>query len=137
MAGRPASGKLGSGPAGPIIALRFVAVVDEPGRFRQSHDVMSYLGLTPGENSSSTRKQRTGITKAGASDLRFALVQVRGAHSAFATATPWCAGLSSSLLDGIARLPSPLSRERWWAFCSPFGATAQPPTPSAGSRRWT
>ena len=36
---------------------------------------MSYLGLTPGENSSSERSHRTGITKAGATDLRFALVQ--------------------------------------------------------------
>jgi transposase len=36
---------------------------------------MSYLGLTPGENSSSMRVQRTGITKAGVSDLRWALIQ--------------------------------------------------------------
>jgi transposase len=36
---------------------------------------MSYLGLTPGEHSSSMRTLRTGITKAGASDLRHALVQ--------------------------------------------------------------
>jgi transposase len=60
---------------GPVIAVRFVAVVDEPGRFQSAHQLMSYLGLTPGENSSSLRTQRTGITKAGASDLRFALVQ--------------------------------------------------------------
>jgi transposase len=60
---------------GPVIAIRFVSVVDEPGRFVSAHHVMSYLGLTPGENSSSQRVQRTGITKAGASDLRFALVQ--------------------------------------------------------------
>jgi transposase len=60
---------------GPVIAVRFVSVVDQPGRFQSSHHVMSYLGLTPGENSSSQRVQRTSITKAGASDLRFALVQ--------------------------------------------------------------
>lgn len=65
---------------GPVIALRFMAAIDDPKRFRHAHDVMSYLGLTPGENSSSTRKQRTGITKAGAQDLRWALVQ--GAWSA-------------------------------------------------------
>jgi transposase len=68
---------------GPVIALRFTASIDDPTRFRHAHDVMSYLGLTPGENSSSTRKQRTGITKAGAQDLRFALVQ--GAWSAMRT----------------------------------------------------
>lgn len=65
---------------GPVVAVRFVAAIDDPSRFRHAHDVMSYLGLTPGENSSSTRKQRTGITKAGAQDLRMALVQ--GAWSA-------------------------------------------------------
>ena len=68
---------------GPVVALRFTAVIDDTTRFRHAHDVMSYLGLTPGENSSSTRKQRTGITKAGAQDLRFALVQ--GAWSAMRT----------------------------------------------------
>jgi transposase len=60
---------------GPVIALRFVAVIDQPERFRSAHHVMSYVGLTPGENSSSMRSHRTGITKAGASDLRHALVQ--------------------------------------------------------------
>lgn len=60
---------------GPVIAVRFVAVVDEPERFVSAHHLMSYMGLTPGENSSSMRVQRTGITKAGASDLRSALIQ--------------------------------------------------------------
>ena len=68
---------------GPVIAVRFLAVIDQPERFRSAHDVMSYLGLTPGESSSSMRKQRTAITKAGASDLRFALVQ--GAWSVIRT----------------------------------------------------
>jgi transposase len=60
---------------GPVIATRFVSVVDQPERFQSAHHVMSYVGLTPGENSSSLRVQRTGITKAGATDLRAALVQ--------------------------------------------------------------
>lgn len=60
---------------GPVIALRFVAVVDQPERFHSAHHLMSYVGLTPGENSSSLRSHRTGITKAGASDLRHVLVQ--------------------------------------------------------------
>jgi transposase len=60
---------------GPVIAMRFIAVVDQPERFPSAHYLMSYLGLTPGENSSSMRVQRTGITKAGASDLRAALIQ--------------------------------------------------------------
>jgi transposase len=60
---------------GPVIALRFVAVVDQPERFHSAHHLMSYVGLTPGESSSSLRSQRRGITKAGASDLRHALIQ--------------------------------------------------------------
>jgi transposase len=60
---------------GPVIAVRFVATVDRPDRFPSAHHLMSYLGLTPGENSSSMRVQRTGITKAGATDLRSALIQ--------------------------------------------------------------
>ncbi len=36
----------------------------------------SYLGITPGENSSSGRKQRLAITKAGPGDLRGLLLQV-------------------------------------------------------------
>lgn len=60
---------------GPTTALRFVATLDEVGRFGTAHDVQSYLGLTPGENSSSTRVQRTRLTKAGSPQMRFLLVQ--------------------------------------------------------------
>jgi transposase len=60
---------------GPVTSLRFVAVVDTIGRFPNAHAVQSYIGLTPGEHSSSDRKQRTSITKAGSSRLRWALVQ--------------------------------------------------------------
>lgn len=60
---------------GPVIAVRFVAVVDQPERFPSAHHLMSYLGLTPGENSSSLRVQHIGITKAGATDLRAVLIQ--------------------------------------------------------------
>jgi len=70
---------------GPVVALRFVAAIDEHQRFSSSHDLMSYLGLTPGENSSSQRKRRTGITKAGAADVRAVLVQ--GAWSAMRSKT--------------------------------------------------
>lgn len=60
---------------GPVTAVRFVAALDDVTRFSTAHGVQSYLGLTPGENSSSERQQRTGITKAGSSALRHALVQ--------------------------------------------------------------
>jgi transposase len=60
---------------GPITSLRFVAAIDEPSRFPTAHRVQSYLGLTPGERSSSERERKTGITKAGPSELRRCLVQ--------------------------------------------------------------
>lgn len=60
---------------GPITSLRFVAAIDNPSRFATAHRVQSYLGLTPGEHSSSERERKTGITKAGPSELRRCLVQ--------------------------------------------------------------
>ncbi|MBW2458109.1 MAG: IS110 family transposase [Deltaproteobacteria bacterium] len=60
---------------GAVTAVRYSAALDEVGRFAGAHAVESYLGLTPGENSSSTRKRRTGITKAGPPKVRWALVQ--------------------------------------------------------------
>jgi transposase len=60
---------------GPITSLRFVAAIDDPSRFSTAHRVQSYLGLTPGEHSSSERQRKTGITKAGPSELRRCLVQ--------------------------------------------------------------
>jgi transposase len=60
---------------GPITAVRFLAAIDDPTRFHNAHGVQSYLGLTPGENSSSQRQQRTGITKAGPAALRRSLIQ--------------------------------------------------------------
>jgi transposase len=60
---------------GVVISLRFVAAIDDISRFPNAHSVQGYLGLTPGENSSSARQQRTGITKAGPAPVRRALVQ--------------------------------------------------------------
>jgi transposase len=60
---------------GPVTAVHFVAAIDDPTRFSSAHRVASYLGLTPGERSSSERERRTGITKAGPNELRRCLVQ--------------------------------------------------------------
>jgi transposase len=60
---------------GPLTAVRFVAALDEVGRFENAHQVESYLGLVPGESSSSERQQRLSITKAGPTALRWVLVQ--------------------------------------------------------------
>jgi transposase len=68
---------------GPVTAVRFLAAIDEAKRFRNAHVLESYLGLTPGENTSSERERRTAITKAGPTELRRALVQA--AWTAFRT----------------------------------------------------
>jgi transposase len=60
---------------GPLTAVRFLAAIDEVGRFPDAHAVQSYIGLTPGEYSSSDRKRNTSITKAGSRELRWCLVQ--------------------------------------------------------------
>ena len=60
---------------GPVTAVAFVAAIDDPTRFAHAHRVESYLGLTPGEDSSSERQRRTAITKAGPSSLRRTLIQ--------------------------------------------------------------
>jgi transposase len=60
---------------GPVTSIRFVGAIDDISRFADAHAVQSFLGLTPGENSSSQRQQRTGITKAGPAAVRRTLVQ--------------------------------------------------------------
>lgn len=60
---------------GPVTAVRFMAALDKVERFESAHKVEAYLGLTPGEDSSSDRQRRTSITKAGSTATRWALVQ--------------------------------------------------------------
>lgn len=60
---------------GPVTSMRFVAAIDDPSRFRSSEEVCSYLGLTPGENTTGFKTKRTGITKAGAPNVRRTLTQ--------------------------------------------------------------
>ncbi len=60
---------------GPITSVRFASAVDDATRFHSSHHVESYFGLVPGERSSSDKKHRTGLTKAGNPKVRWTLVQ--------------------------------------------------------------
>jgi transposase len=60
---------------GPLTALRYVAAIDDASRFANAHQIESYLGLVPGESSSSERQQKLSITKAGPPALRWVLVQ--------------------------------------------------------------
>ncbi len=60
---------------GPLTSVSYRATLDEYERFASAHAAESYLGLTPGENSSGQRRQRTSITKAGSKRTRYLLVQ--------------------------------------------------------------
>jgi transposase len=62
---------------GLIVAAAFVSVVDEAKRFRHAHQLESYLGLVPAEDTSGGRDNRRlgAITKCGNSYLRALLVQ--------------------------------------------------------------
>lgn len=87
--GHPVCQRLMTVPGvGPVTALRFVAAIDDPTRFSSAHRVQSYVGLTPGEHSSSERERRTGITKAGPLELRSCLVQAAWAATRVKTTHP-------------------------------------------------
>lgn len=58
-----------------VIALSFVATLDRVDRFHGPHQVEAYLGLVPGEWSSSEVRRRGHITKAGNTRTRWLLVQ--------------------------------------------------------------
>jgi transposase len=60
---------------GLIVAAAYVSVIDEARRFRRAHEVESYLGLVPREDSSGDRRRLGSISKAGNSYLRSVLVQ--------------------------------------------------------------
>jgi transposase len=74
--GDPTCVRLMSMPGvGPVTAVRYAAALDDVMRFPNAHRVESYLGLTPGEDSSSGRSRRTALTKAGAPAVRWVLTQ--------------------------------------------------------------
>jgi transposase len=58
-----------------IVATAFVSVVDEARRFRNAHELESYLGLVPCEDSSGGRRRLGSISKAGNKYARAMLVQ--------------------------------------------------------------
>jgi transposase len=60
---------------GPLIALRYIATVDQVGRFANASAVTCYVGIVPSEHSSGERQHRGSITKAGSSVMRALLVQ--------------------------------------------------------------
>lgn len=64
---------------GPIVSLAFLAAIADPKRFASGSHLASYIGLSPGENTTGGKVRRTGIVAAGQRQLRGLLVQA--AHS--------------------------------------------------------
>lgn len=61
---------------GPILALTFQAVLDDPARFGgDAARASAFVGLVPREDSSAERQHKGHITKTGPGDLRAVLVQ--------------------------------------------------------------
>jgi transposase len=60
---------------GPIIAACFVSVIDAAKRFRSPHQVESYVGLVPSEDSSGGKRRLGAITKKGNPYLRSLLIE--------------------------------------------------------------
>ena len=60
---------------GPVTAVAFVATVDRVTRFRNAHQLESYVGLVPREWSSSETQRKGSITKAGNTRTRWLLVE--------------------------------------------------------------
>ena len=72
----PVVARLTSAPGiGPVTAAAFVATLDRADRFAGAHQVESYLGLIPSEDSSADYRRRGHITKAGNPRMRWLLVQ--------------------------------------------------------------
>jgi transposase len=60
---------------GPLTALAYVLVLEDPGRFAKSRAVGSHLGLRPQQSDSGEHEPQLRITKAGDKMLRTLLVQ--------------------------------------------------------------
>jgi transposase len=63
------------GGIGPITALSFVLVIEDPSRFPEARDVGAYLGLVPRRDQSGGTDKELPISKAGNRYLRCLLVQ--------------------------------------------------------------
>lgn len=60
---------------GPLIAVAFVAHLDDPHRFASADAVASYLALVPGEMTTGGKIKRTGTIHCGPTHLKTLLVQ--------------------------------------------------------------
>jgi transposase len=98
----PAAQRLMTAPGvGPVLALTFQAVLDDPARFGgEAARASAFVGLVPSEDSSAERQRKGHITKCGPGDLRALLVQAswviwRGRSTAGAALRAWAHTLAA------------------------------------------
>jgi transposase len=72
---------------GPVVALSYVAAIDDPARFARSKAVGPALGLTPSRYQSGETDRRGAITKAGDARARVALFEA--AHVMMTRVARW------------------------------------------------
>jgi transposase len=84
-----------------VVAASFVSVIDEAKRFTHAHQVESYLGLVPSEDSSGGKRRIGAITKAGNPYLRSLLVQ-----------SAWCILRSRNASDPLKTWAEALAQRR-------------------------
>ena len=121
----PTTQRLMTAPGvGPIVALTFQAVLDDPARFGgDAARASAFLGLVPSEDSSAERQRKGHITKAGPRDLRALLVQAswviwRGRRAAGAGLRAWAHALAARrgrriAIIGLARRLSRILYAMW------------------------
>src|SRR5688500_4414231 len=124
---------------GPVVALTFQAVLDDPARFGGSAARASaFIGLVPSEDSSAERHHKGAITKAGPRDLRALLVQAswviwRGKSPRGAALRAWAHALAErrgrrvaivALARRVSRMLFALWRDRQDFCVAPLPARA-------------
>ena len=121
----PTTQRLMTAPGvGPVVALTYQAVLDDPARFHgDAARARAFLGLVPSEDSSADRQHKGHITKAGPRDLRALLVQAswaiwRGRSAAGAALRTWAHALAARrgrriAIIGLARRLSRILYAMW------------------------
>jgi transposase len=84
---------------GPISASAVLAAVPDMKQFRSGRGFAAWLGLTPRQNNSASKRRSGGISKQGQRDIRCLLILGASAHlrqeRARGVKDPWLAGLLS------------------------------------------
>jgi transposase len=107
---------------GAVVALTFVAAVDDPTRFRRSKDVGAHFGLTPKRYQSGETDVVGGITRVGDASVRVALYEAanvlltRGAR--FSSLKRWAVEVAKRRGAGrakvaLARKPGVVLHRLW------------------------